>query len=147
MSTLISSLKLVAAKKPNQYPPLIQRRNNLIAKLFEQAEFATAVLNGTSYAPTRTRTIKDKETGLRQVVSRPKQVRQWWWSSESGKVCCSIKYGNKFIEIAKGKNAVEVSNLKELIETFGVIKSAVEAGELDAQIEASSGAVGNKAKK
>ena len=145
MSTL-TSLKLVAAKKPAKLPPVILRRSKLISKLFEQAELATAVLNGTTYAPTRTRTVKDKETGLRQVVSLPKQVRQWWWSSETGKVCFNVKYGNKVIELAKGKNAIEVANVKELVEAFGTIKLAVEAGELDAQIEASSGSIVRKIK-
>lgn len=144
--SILNSLKIVAAKKPTSLPPVIDRRNKLIAKLFEQAELATAVQNGTTYAPTCIRTVKDKETGARHEITRLKRIRQWWWNSENGKVCFTVKYGNKAIELAKGKNAIEVSNLKELVETFGAIKVAVEAGELDMQIEASSGAVTHKTK-
>jgi len=58
--------------------------------------------------------------------------------SETGKVCISIRYGAKLIELAKGKSAVEVSSGEELIKTLELIKRAVEAGELDSQIEIAS---------
>lgn len=45
------------------------------------------------------------------------------------------------IEFAKGKTAVEVASADELIKALEIIKGAVEAGELDAQIEQASGAV------
>ncbi len=145
MSTL-SSLKLVVAKKPAKLPPVVQRRNKLLTRLWEQIELAKAVQNGTTFAPTCIRTVKDAETGLRREITRPKRIRPWWWANDNGKVCVSIKYGNKPIELVKGKSAVEVASSKDLIETLTTIKTAVEAGELDAQIEANSGAVGRKAK-
>ncbi|MFM9993216.1 MAG: DUF6641 family protein [Burkholderiaceae bacterium] len=58
--------------------------------------------------------------------------------SETGKVCISIRYGAKLIELAKGKSAIEVSSGEELIKTLELIKRAVEAGELDSQIEIAS---------
>lgn len=42
------------------------------------------------------------------------------------------------IELAKGKNAVEVANTDELIGTLSLIKEAVTAGELDEAINATS---------
>ena len=39
------------------------------------------------------------------------------------------------LEQAKGKVAVEVGSEKDLVPTLELIKRAVEAGELDAQIE------------
>ena len=45
------------------------------------------------------------------------------------------------IELAKGKTAVEVATAEDLIKTLEIIKGAVEAGDLDAQIEQASGAV------
>jgi len=53
----------------------------------------------------------------------------------------NIRYGAKLVELAKGKTAIEIGNADELIKTLELVKSAVDAGELDTQIEAVSGAV------
>lgn len=73
MSTL-SSLKLVAARKPSKPSGLVQRRHKLSNKLWEQLQLAQAQATGESYAPTRQRVIKDPETGLRREVTVPKRV-------------------------------------------------------------------------
>lgn len=61
--------------------------------------------------------------------------------SDTGKVCVQIRYGSKVLELGKGKSAVEVTTPEELIRTLETVKAAVEAGELDAQIEVASGAL------
>jgi hypothetical protein len=43
------------------------------------------------------------------------------------------------LDIAKGKNSIEMANLVDLAAVIETLKSAVETGELDAQIEAASG--------
>ena len=63
------------------------------------------------------------------------------FKNEQGKVCVSVKYGTKVIELAKGKHSVEVSSADELVKALSTIKQAVEAGELDSQIELASGAL------
>jgi hypothetical protein len=45
------------------------------------------------------------------------------------------------LELAKGKNSIEVGNAAELMTVLAAVKSAVEAGDLDAQIDAASAAV------
>ena len=45
------------------------------------------------------------------------------------------------LELAKGKNAIELGSGEELMFTLNALKTAVLAGELDAQIEAASGAL------
>jgi hypothetical protein len=50
------------------------------------------------------------------------------------------------IELAKGKNAVELASKADLITTLETLKEAVLAGELDVQIEAASGAIRSKFK-
>ena len=84
------------------------------------------------------RSMVDRETGLRKQVELPKRIKPWWFQSEQGKVCVSVKYGSWTIELAKGKPSVEVASAQDLIKTLETIKSAVEAGELDAQIETAS---------
>jgi hypothetical protein len=84
------------------------------------------------------RSMVDRETGLRKQVELPKRIKPWWFQSEQGKVCVSVKYGSWTIELAKGKPSVEVASAQDLIKTLETIKLAVEAGELDAQIETAS---------
>ena len=135
----LTSLKLVSAKKPTNIPPVVLRRNKLSAKLWEQIELARGQTTGKPFVVIKNRTIKDSETGLRKVVEVPKRLRPWWWISESGKVCVSVRYGSKDLELSKGKSAVEVASPEDLIKTLETVRSAVEAGDLDAQIEAASG--------
>jgi len=137
MSTL-SNLKLVAIKRPTHMPAIVVRRHKLAKKLWEQIQMAKSQIDGTPFVVTKFKTIKDKETGLRRQVEIPKRLKPWWFQSEQGKVCVSIKYGSWTIELAKGKPSVEVASGAELVRTLETIKSAVEAGELDVQIETAS---------
>jgi hypothetical protein len=45
------------------------------------------------------------------------------------------------LELAKGKNAIELASGDELIAALQALKTATLAGELDAAIEAASGAL------
>ena len=99
---------------------------------------AKSQMDGTPFVVTKFKTIKDKETGLRRQVEMPKRLKPWWFQSEQGKICVSVKYGSWTIELAKGKHSVEVASGAELVKTLETIKGAVEAGELDAQIETAS---------
>ena len=67
-----------------------------------------------------------------------KRLREWWFKNEQGKVCVSIKYGSQLIELAKGKHSVECDTAQGLIKALEQIKSAVEQGEFDTQIETAS---------
>jgi hypothetical protein len=137
MSTL-STLKLVAIKKPQQMPTIQLRRNKLSSKLWEQIQLARSQINGQPFVVTRFRSVKDRDTGLRKQVEMPKRIRPWWFVTENGKVCVSIRYGSWTLELAKGKPSVEVASADELVVALETIKRAVEAGELDAQIETAS---------
>ena len=87
------------------------------------------------------RSIKDSATGLRKHVEMSKRIKPWCFASESGKVCVAIKYGSCTIELAKGKSRVEVASAEELVKALTALKAAVQAGELDAQIELASSAI------
>jgi len=137
----LNGLKLVAAKRPQNVAPIVQRRNKLSNQLWEQIELAKCLAEGKTYAPTRLRTVKDKQTGERKTVEAVKRVKQWWFVADNGKVCLQVRYGTRVIELAKGKNSVEVGRGEELQAVLKTVKTAVEAGELDAQIDAASAAV------
>ena len=140
MSTL-DGLKLTTAKKPTHIPAIIFRRNKLSNKLWEQIQLAKSHIDGTPFVVTKFKSVKDRETGLRRQVEIPKRIREWWFRNDAGKVCVSVKYGTKVIELAKGKHSVEVENAQALVKALETIKLAVEQGELDAQIEIASGAL------
>ena len=137
----LTGLKLVAAKRPQAATPIVQRRNKLSNQLYQQIELARCLSEGKTYAPTRLRNIKDKLTGERRTVEAVKRVKQWWFVADTGKVCLQVRYGTRVIELAKGKNSIEVGNAAELMTVLTAVKTAVEAGDLDAQIDAASAAV------
>ena len=53
----------------------------------------------------------------------------------------SVRYGSKTLELAKSKNAIELPTGEDVIDVMAKLKAAVLAGELNAQIEAASGAL------
>lgn len=137
MATL-STLKLSTAVKPRNIPAVQLRRNKISDRLWEQIQLATAQQTGTEFAPVRTRSYLDTETGIRKQVAAPKRVKQWWFTAENGNLIVNVRYGTRLIELAKGKSAVEVASTADLVPTLELIKQAVEAGELDAQIAVAS---------
>ena len=139
--SILASFKFTAAKKPAQQPVVVQRRNKLSKKLYEQIELARAQRDGRVYAPTRMRRYKNAETGIAQMIETPKRIKAWWWTGQDGKLCLSVFYGSRTLSFGKGKAAIEVGSVDELVATLEAVKKAVEAGELDTEIEAASGAL------
>jgi hypothetical protein len=144
MSTL-SNLKFVAVKKPTQMPAIQVRRNKLSNKLWEQIQLARGQIEGKPFVVTKFRSFKG--TGLRKQLEVPKRLKPWWFVAENGKVCFSVKYGSWILELAKGKPSIEVANAEELVNALTTVKEAVEAGELDSQIETASSSLRSGFKK
>ena len=134
----ISELKLVADKKPRNMPVIVVRRHKLAAKLWEQIQLAKSQIEGTPFVIHKFRSVRDPESGVKKQVEVPKRIKPWWFQSEAGKVCIAIRYGSYTLELAKGMSSIEVASAADLIKTLEVIKTAVEAGELDSQIELAS---------
>jgi hypothetical protein len=139
--TKLFDLKIIAAKRPTQLSPAVQRRNKICKRIAEQIELATAAQDGKSYAPTKQRKVTDAETGDSKIIQVPKRIKPWWFVADNGKLCVQLRYGAKVVEFAKGKGAIEVASATELVTTLTVLRDAVVNGELDAQIETVSGAV------
>ena len=135
--SLLQSLKVTTAKKSVGNNPQAHRRMKLARKIWEQIQLAKSHMDGTNFSMTKFRTITDQD-GIRRSVEVPRRVRAWWWITETNKLALNIRYGARKIEISKGKSAVEVATAAELVPTLELIKQAVEAGELDVQIEAAS---------
>ena len=128
--TFIAKLKLVASKRERNLSPILVRRNKLAAKIEEQLQLATAQKEGRLYAPKRIKTVTN-ELGERVALETTKRVKEWFWTTPANKINLSVRYGSKTLELAKGKNAIELSSGEELLSTLSMLKEAVIAGELD----------------
>ena len=136
--TVIAKLKLVSSKKERIVSPIVARRNKLAGKIDEQLLFATAQRDGQIYAPKRLKNVFDKTTGERKTVEATKRIKEWYWTNSAGKIHLSVRYGSKTLELAKGKNAIELNSGDELLATLVTLKDAVIAGELDDAIAQAS---------
>ena len=141
--SMLANLKLVTSKREQGTNPVLHRRNKLSVKLSDQILLAEAKRDGRTYAPTRLKTAMNKVTGERTTFESQKLIREWWYINSGGKINLIVKYGSKPIAFdTKGtKNAIEVNSGDELIAALKTIKAAVDAGELDQQIESASGAI------
>ena len=81
-------------------------------------------------------TVRDEATGQTRRVEVPKRLKPWWWTDDKGKLCITVRYGARTLEIVEGKNAIETDNIADVIASLQVIRSAVDAGELDRRIDA-----------
>ena len=135
MMSALATLKLSTAKKSQAMTPAVQRRSKLSKKLWEQIELAKATSAGGTFVLRRFKNVRDAD-GTSRSVELPKKVRQWWWTADNGKLALNVRYGSRLIELSKGKSTVEIASPEDLVPTLELIKRAVEAGELDAQIEA-----------
>ena len=139
MSTsALATLKLTTARKPRALPDVIKRRNKLLQKLTEQRELALAQHEGRVYAPKRLRAVRDVSTGERTVREMPVRIKAWWWTGEKNETLLSIFYGNKTLELAKGKTAIEIADSKQLVAVIDTVIAATQNAELDVLIEAAS---------
>ena len=148
MSSILNSLKLVNAKRPNALDPIQFRRQKLSEKIGHQIALAIALKNGETYAVKRQRNVRDEASGLSTTVEVSKKVKQWWFvNNDTKKVALQLRYGSRVIDFAKGKNAIEVNEGDELIQALSKLRDAVLGGELDAQIEIASNVVRARFKK
>ncbi len=133
----LDTLKLTDATRPKNQPPVVERRNKLSKKLWEQMELAKARNAGTNFTVKRFRTIKDLDGNVRSV-ERDKRIKPWWFMSNSGTLCVQVFYGSKALELESGKTAIEARDLAHVVEILGLIKKEVELGSLDTAIETAS---------
>ena len=132
----LTALKLVQAKREKGMSPQHARRQKLSAKLTEQIQMAKAEQSGSEFSPVRIRTVRDEATGQSRRVEVPKRLKPWWWTDDKGKLCITVRYGARTLEIVEGKNAIETDSIADVIASLQVIRSAVDAGELDKRIDA-----------
>ena len=128
--TVLKTLNFVTFKPLANNNPIAVRRRKLIAKLDELIQLATNV----DFTPTKHKWITDDD-GNQKKVEVAKRVKRWWTVSVDGKINLVVRYGNKLLEFAKGKNAIELAIEAEVADTLRKIREAAKLGELDGLIE------------
>jgi hypothetical protein len=136
----LANLKLSNTKRAAALAPIQMRRNKLARKLADQIQLALAQQKGETFTTARFKTVASEDGG-RKAVEIHRRVRPMWCTNVDGKICLTVRYGAKQLELAKSKPTVEVGTADHLVGILQIIKTAVEAGELDTQIEAASGAL------
>ena len=124
--TILNTLKLVEFKPHNAGGRIQMRRRKLAEKIDQQILLA----NDPSYRPTKIVWTKDGN-GSEQRRETPKRIKRWWAENTDGTVQLTIRYGNKALELAKGKSAIECASVSTVPDVLTKIKEAVTKGELD----------------
>lgn len=133
--SILKTLKLAIAARGNPAASEFAFRAKVLNWLAEQKAIAEAEIAGTTFTATKKVTRKNAE-GEDIRVDAPRKVRKGWFTDPSGKMFFQIRYGSKPLEFAKGMNAVEVKNLDEVPSIIDSIITAINAGELDPQLNA-----------
>ncbi|MEI6180739.1 MAG: hypothetical protein WCP31_08290, partial [Chloroflexales bacterium] len=69
--TGLAGLKLTAARKPQNIPPVLLRRNKMCKRIAEQIELARALQAGGTFSPKRLKTVKDADGNKKAAYSTP----------------------------------------------------------------------------
>jgi hypothetical protein len=131
--TILKQLNYAAMPTHNQISPEQHRRNKLVTALNEQKAMAEASRDGKDLVVTKRRWAK-AEDGTKKLVDAPKRLKRWWVNDANGNCVISVRYGNKVLELEKGKAAIVVGKNDKLIPTIETLISAVNAGELDSHL-------------
>jgi len=103
---------------------------------------AQALSRGEQFTAKRMKKVTDEVNGQTSLIEVTKRIKTWWFTNtDTKRVAVQLFYGNKVIDLAKGKNAVEVANGDELIAVLLKLQEAVLDGSLDGQIEVAADSV------
>ncbi len=145
--TILKQLNYAALPAFKHMSPEQHRRNKLVVALNEQKSIAEATRDGKEFGVTKKRWATS-EDGSKKLIEVPKRLKRWWVSDDKGNCLLSIRYGNKVLELEKGKAAIVVGKNDKLIPTIDTLISAVTAGELDSHLaQLGMGRAVKKAKK
>jgi hypothetical protein len=115
--------------------PEQHRRAKLAAHLREQLANATAQAEGRIHV-VKKRRWDYTDDGQKHLIEVDKRLRHWWTQQQDGKVLFTVRYGSKLLEFEKGKGAILLKNIDELIAVLPKLIAAADAGEFDSYIAA-----------
>lgn len=107
-------LKFVAAAKPKQIDPTVQRRQKLVMRIDQQISYVRQMIEG-------------------------KQPRATWVSiDEAGTYFLPIKYGRQQLELKKGMFAIQCADLDQVEAALCTIRAMAWQGDFDEQLAKAS---------
>lgn len=130
---ILKSLSLSVLPTTQRMSPEQHRRNKLLTKLAEQKLIAEADRDGILPNIMHRRWVTT-DGGSKALVDVPKRIKRWWFQDAVGNCLLAIRYGNKVLELEKGKGAIIVGKPDQLVPTIETIVTAANAGELDEQL-------------
>ncbi len=135
--SLLEKLTFATTTKKNEagQKSLVLRRKMLIA-IEDQLAGAQAELAGQSFMKQKERWMPTEGGGKeRRIVMS--HLRKFWFRDSQNRVLLELRFGNKPITIA-GKPSILVGELEKLPEVLSLLRDALMAGELDAELAAAS---------
>lgn len=143
--SLLASLECVqSSPKEVRTNQISMMRQKLIDRISDQIALAGALQAGDGYQRLRYRRIRDLESGDIAEVPTKARVRPWWVEDQDGSLLLWIKYGNRSLELQKGKAAIRLASKKDIAPTLELVRAAVRAGEFDQKILAAVKAFQNR---
>jgi hypothetical protein len=134
----LAKLKLTTRPEKPVLNPLEAKKNKLITRLEEQQAMVKCHLENGTYTAYKIVWVTDEESGEKRKIKQPKKVRAWFYQVD-GIYYFEIRYGNKALELQKGKPAIQVGKAENLLTTIDTIIEAVKQGELDSQLNQVTG--------
>jgi hypothetical protein len=110
--------------------PAAMRRHKLSEKIEQQLKLVA----DPNYRPTKI-IWNVAEDGSERLFEKPMRIKRWWVEKVDGTVLLTVRYGSRPLELAKGKNAIELASEAEVGNTLRRLHEAVQLGELDELIE------------
>lgn len=133
--SVLKGLVFTTVPRNAGFTPEQHRRAKLAAHLREQFEIAKAQLEGRIHV-VKKRRWEYTDDGQKHLIEVDKRLKQWWKRQPDGKIVLAVRYGSKPLEFEKGKGAIVLKGVEELVELLPKLAEAAEAGEFDNHIVA-----------
>ncbi|MDX8380715.1 MAG: hypothetical protein R8M14_01230 [Ghiorsea sp.] len=130
----LTKLDVVHNSVLNPNNPTHQKRIRLIDSLIEQQNMLDAMVNKQPYQKYETSYVYDAHTGEPVAKKLPIKIKQWYWAYD-GMYYFQAYYRRLRLSIRDDMSVIVADNPKSLISSVGILMCAVEAGELDEQLE------------
>lgn len=125
-SGIYESFEFVAREPEKHIIAMRQKRETIVKDIDQQIEIAT----NRAYRPVKYKWRADFNGNIRQIAV-PINIKKWWTETLDGKVQISVYNKGKALEFKEGRNAVQVSNMKELVPSLELLQMAVNLGDFD----------------
>jgi len=137
--SVIANLKLSDVSPRAKLSPVARKRQKLLEQIDLQLKAAAAFLAGETFQQEVQRWVRVEGEGDKQLITKTRPVRAWWWRNDVGRLMLSVRSGGKLLELAEGKISIEVGAPEDLQGTIQTLREAIAAGELDEQLSKSFG--------